>query len=132
MTIDIRPLTTQDFASATETVDKAFAADPFFSWLHKGDDNVTRAHLDLELVFKRTIRHGIPLVAVDNGRCVGVALWDRPGEETWSEWFGSWWEWATELVYDSVYGKLPAVSIKYWVFECMVKSNKHFSVFSFS
>lgn len=119
-------MTEADIDGAIDTIQKAFAADPYNNWVYPDRSKVslTRNRVSLTLRCRWGIAHGLFYVArdtADPSRILGCAMWlppqpaDQP--DSWSLYLSYWWLWANQVRMNLWYGRGGLSTKRYWIWK---------------
>ncbi|KAK6348571.1 hypothetical protein TWF718_006359 [Orbilia javanica] len=109
--LEISRLELADIDAAIETIQLAFAGDPFADWIYdRSKFSSKRNHASLTIRMKWGMRNGHIYVAhTPERRCAGVAMWvgPKPLEEkpTWDDWCQDWMLWFRQLGMNTRFGR---------------------------
>ncbi|KAI9801216.1 MAG: hypothetical protein M1825_003490 [Sarcosagium campestre] len=127
MDVEISQLTEDDIPGAIETIQEAFADDPYNRWIF--DDqakfSAARNRVSLGIRCRWGMRNGLFHVAKDRsvagGRVVGTAMWLPPratnAKTTWAAWADSWLLWFRQIGMNVVYGRGGLNVRRYWIWK---------------
>ncbi|KAI9876726.1 MAG: hypothetical protein M1830_005862 [Pleopsidium flavum] len=128
MAIEVTPLTEQDIPGAIDTIQQAFADDPYNRWIY--DDrpklDLTRNRVSLGIRCRWGIRNALFHVAKDPtssapNKVLGVAMWLPPtplsGPQTWDAYVQSWLLWFQQVGMNAYYGRGGLNVRRYWIWK---------------
>lgn len=137
-------MTEADVDGAIDTIQQAFAEDPYNKWIYPDRSKVPLPRVDptllarakipqISLVRNRVsltlrchwgIQHGLFHVARDStnpGKILGCAMWmppSRPAEpQTWSLYLSYWWLWLGQIRMNIWYGRGGLSTKRYWIWK---------------
>ncbi|KAI9837311.1 MAG: hypothetical protein M1819_000385 [Sarea resinae] len=116
MPIEVTPLTEEDIPGAIDTIQLAFADDPYNRWIFndRSKYNLTRNRASLGIRCRWGIRNALFYVAKDPAsstpsKVLGTAMWMPPrrldAPVSWDEWMQGWWLWARQVGMNAWYGR---------------------------
>lgn len=126
MTIEVTQMTEADIDGAIDTIQQAFANDPYNNWVYPDRSKVdlTRNRVSLTLRCRWGITHGLFHVARDSSnpaKILGCAMWMPPQPpsqpETWSLYLSYWWLWLNQIRMNTWYGRGGLSTQRYWIWK---------------
>jgi GNAT superfamily N-acetyltransferase len=127
MTILVSRMTEADIDGAIDTIQQAFAADPYNLWIYPDRSKVSleRNRVSLTLRCRWGISHGLFYVARESsdpeGKILGCAMWlpPHPAEEpeSWSLYLSHWWLWLCQIRMNAWYGRGGLSTTRYWIWK---------------
>ncbi|MCJ1375196.1 hypothetical protein MMC20_006430 [Loxospora ochrophaea] len=131
MVIEITPMTEDDIPGAVESIQQAFANDPYNHWIYNDRSAFSpdRNRVSLRIRCLWGIRNALLFVAKDpaihdeNGKVkvLGISMWMPPRplnqKETWDECFQRWWVWAKQIRMNLWWGRGGLNVKRYWIWK---------------
>ncbi|KAF2276310.1 acetyltransferas-like protein [Westerdykella ornata] len=126
MPIEVSRMTEADIDGAIDTIQQAFADDPYNNWVFPDRSKVslTRNRVSLTLRCRWGIRHGLFHVARDTSnpsKILGCAMWlppHPPAEpQSWSLYLSYWWLWFGQVRMNLWYGRGGLSTKRYWIWK---------------
>lgn len=126
MPIEVTRMTEVDIDGAIDTIQQAFATDPYNNWVYPDRSKVdlVRNRVSLTLRCRWGISHGLFHVARDTSnpsKILGCAMWmppHAPAEpESWSLYMSYWWLWANQIRMNLWYGRGGLSTQRYWIWK---------------
>ncbi|KAF1829110.1 acyl-CoA N-acyltransferase [Decorospora gaudefroyi] len=126
MSITVTRMTEADIDGAIDTIQKAFADDPYNNWVYpdRSKLSLTRNRVSLTLRCRWGIRHGLFHVARSSSnptKILGCAMWlpPRPTSEpeSWSLYLSYWYLWANQVRMNLSYGRGGLSKTRYWIWK---------------
>ncbi|KAF2453682.1 acetyltransferase [Lineolata rhizophorae] len=132
MPIEVSRMTEADVDSAINTVQQAFADDPYNKWIYddRSKFSPARNRVSLGLRCRWGIQHGLFYVAKDPAsatpdKVLGTAMWlaPRPAAEpeSWSLYLSYWRLWLSQVYMNAVYGRGGLNVKRYWIWKARQK-----------
>lgn len=126
MPIQVTRMTEADIDGAIDTIQQAFADDPYNNWIYPDRSKVslTRNRVSLTLRCRWGIKHGLFHVARDTAnpsKILGCAMWmspHKPSEpESWSLYLSYWGLWLGQIRMNLWYGRGGLSTKRYWIWK---------------
>ncbi|KAF2848127.1 acetyltransferas-like protein [Plenodomus tracheiphilus IPT5] len=126
MPVTVSRMTEADIDGAIDTIQQAFANDPYNNWVYPDRSKVdlTRNRVSLTLRCRWGIQHGLFHVARDMAepnKILGCAMWIPPHapseSESWSLYLSYWWLWANQIRMNLWYGRGGLSTQRYWIWK---------------
>lgn len=126
MPIEVTRMTEADIDGAIDTIQQAFADDPYNNWVYPDRSKVdlTRNRVSLTLRCRWGISHGLFHVARDSSdptKILGCAMWMPPHPpsqpESWSLYLSYWWLWLNQIQMNTWYGRGGLSTQRYWIWK---------------
>ncbi|KAK0264196.1 hypothetical protein LTR91_010179 [Friedmanniomyces endolithicus] len=129
MPIHISPLTPPDIPGATTCIQRAFATDPYNTWVFSSPTtpfSPARNAASLALRCTWGITHALFHIARDPSspspaQILGVACWlpprDPAAPRSWHEWRGEWWLWLSQVRMNLWFGRGGLNVQRYYVWK---------------
>lgn len=126
MPIQVSRMTEADIDGAIDTIQQAFANDPYNNWVYPDRSKVslTRNRVSLTLRCRWGIQHGLFHVARDTSnpsKILGCAMWLPPRKasepESWSLYMSYWWLWTNQIRMNLWYGRGGLSTRRYWIWK---------------
>lgn len=126
MAIEVTRMTEADIDGAIDTIQQAFADDPYNKWVYpdRSKFSPTRNRVSLGLRCRWGIKHGLFYVARDStsaSKILGTAMWLAPSPpsqpQSWSLYASSWALWLAQLRMNLWYGRGGLSTARYWVWK---------------
>ncbi|KAH7384357.1 acyl-CoA N-acyltransferase [Phaeosphaeria sp. MPI-PUGE-AT-0046c] len=126
MPIQVNRMTEEDIDGAIDTIQQAFAEDPYNLWIYPDRSKVdlTRNRVSLTLRCHWGIRHGLFHVARDTSnptKILGCAMWMPPHPpstpEPWSLYMSYWYLWFNQIRMNLWYGRGGLDTKRYWIWK---------------
>jgi len=126
MPIQVNRITEADIGGAIDTIQQAFADDPYNKWVYpdRSKFSTTRNRVSLGLRCRWGIKHGLFYVARDlaePSKVLGTAMWLAPHPpsqpESWSEYISSWQLWLSQVRMNLWYGRGGLSTARYWIWK---------------
>ncbi|KAF2742048.1 acetyltransferas-like protein, partial [Sporormia fimetaria CBS 119925] len=145
MPIQITPMTEADIPGAIDTIQQAFADDPYNNWIYPDRSKARpiplsipisalthqqlspeRNRVSLTLRCKWGIRHGLFHVARDTSApdpslILGCSMWLLPHPpsqpQSWSLYLASWYLWLGQVRMNLIYGRGGLSTTRYWIWK---------------
>ncbi|KAF2873827.1 acetyltransferas-like protein [Massariosphaeria phaeospora] len=126
MLVQVSRMTEADIDGAIDTIQQAFANDPYNLWVYpdRSKISLTRNRVSLTIRCQWGIRHGLFHVArnTDNpSKILGCAMWLPPRQpaqpESWPLYLSSWWLWFSQVRMNLWYGRGGLSTTRYWIWK---------------
>ncbi|CAN9217806.1 unnamed protein product [Alternaria alternata] len=126
MPIQVTRMKEADIDGAIDTIQQAFANDPYNNWVFPDREKVSlaRNRVSLTLRCRWGIEHGLFHVARDtanSSKILGCAMWlpPRPTSEpeSWSLYLSYWYLWANQIRMNLWYGRGGLSTTRYWIWK---------------
>ncbi|KAF2705976.1 acetyltransferas-like protein [Pleomassaria siparia CBS 279.74] len=126
MSIQVSLMKEEDIDGAIDTIQQAFAEDPYNQWVFPDRKKVSlvRNRVSLTLRCRWGIQHGLFYVARDTSnptKILGCAMWLSPAPpsqpQTWSLYLSFWWLWASQIKMNLCYGRGGLSTRRYWIWK---------------
>ncbi|PSN66069.1 acetyltransferas-like protein [Corynespora cassiicola Philippines] len=126
MPIQVSRMAEADIDGAIDTIQQAFANDPYNNWVYPDRSKVslTRNRVSLTLRCRWGIQHGLFYVARDASnpsKILGCAMWMPPHPpsepESWSVYMSYWWLWLQQIRMNLWYGRGGLSTKRYWIWK---------------
>ncbi|KAF2734102.1 acyl-CoA N-acyltransferase [Polyplosphaeria fusca] len=128
MTIEVTRMTEADIDGAIDTIQQAFAEDPYNRWIYpdRSKISLTRNRVSLTLRCHWGIQHGLFHVARDPSspnpsKILGCAMWlppHPPAQPTsWSLYLSHWSLWFSQGLMNLRYGRGGLSTKRYWIWK---------------
>ncbi|KAI4933037.1 hypothetical protein J4E85_003440 [Alternaria conjuncta] len=126
MPIQVTRMKEADIDGAIDTIQQAFANDPYNNWVFPDREKVSlvRNRVSLTLRCRWGIEHGLFHVARDTSnpsKILGCAMWlpPRPTSEpdSWSLYLSYWYLWANQIRMNLWYGRGGLSTTRYWIWK---------------
>ncbi|XP_014555925.1 hypothetical protein COCVIDRAFT_38332 [Bipolaris victoriae FI3] len=126
MPIQVSRMTKSDINGAIDTIQQAFANDPYNLWIYPDRSKISleRNRVSLTLRCKWGISHGLFYVARDTAspsKILGCAMWLPPHPisepESWAEYLSGWWLWLNQVRMNAWYGRGGLSTTRYWIWK---------------
>ncbi|KAF2111528.1 acetyltransferas-like protein [Lophiotrema nucula] len=126
MPIEVSRMTEADIDGAIDTIQEAFANDPYNQWVYpdRSKLNLTRNRVSLTLRCRWGITHGLFHVARDTSnptKILGCAMWmpphPRSQPDSWSLYLSYWWLWLGQIRMNLWYGRGGLSTKRYWIWK---------------
>jgi GNAT superfamily N-acetyltransferase len=119
-------MTEADIDGAIDTIQQAFANDPYNNWVYPDRSKVslTRNRVSLTLRCRWGISHGLFHVARSSSnptKILGCAMWLPPHPpskpQSWSLYLSFWYLWASQIRMNLTYGRGGLSTKRYWIWK---------------
>ncbi|KAF2004312.1 acyl-CoA N-acyltransferase, partial [Amniculicola lignicola CBS 123094] len=126
MSIQVSRMTEADIDGAIDTIQQAFANDPYNQWVYpdRSKISLTRNRVSLTLRCHWGIRHGLFHVARSPSnptKILGCAMWMPPHPpsepESWSLYLSYWSLWLSQIRMNLWYGRGGLSTTRYWIWK---------------
>lgn len=126
MPIQVTRMTEADIDGAIDTIQQAFAEDPYNNWVYPDRSKVdlVRNRVSLTLRCRWGIKHGLFHVARDSAdpsKILGCAMWAPPHPpsepQTWSLYMSFWYLWVSQIRMNLWYGRGGLSTKRYWIWK---------------
>ncbi|KAF2681536.1 acetyltransferas-like protein [Lentithecium fluviatile CBS 122367] len=126
MPIQVSRMTEADIDGAIDTIQQAFAEDPYNKWIYPDRLKISlvRNRISLKLRCRWGIQHGLFHVARDTSnpnKILGCAMWMPPTPpsepQTWSFYLSFWWLWLGQIRMNLWYGRGGLSTKRYWIWK---------------
>ncbi|KAF2251871.1 acetyltransferas-like protein [Trematosphaeria pertusa] len=126
MPIQVSRMTEADIDGAIDTIQQAFAEDPYNRWVYpdRSKISLTRNRVSLTLRCRWGIQHGLFHVARDTSnpsKILGCAMWLPPHPpsqpQSWSLYLSFWWLWLSQIRMNLWYGRGGLSTKRYWIWK---------------
>ncbi|PVI01488.1 acetyltransferas-like protein [Periconia macrospinosa] len=126
MAIQVTRMTEADIDGAIDTIQQAFANDPYNNWVYPDRSKVdlVRNRVSLTLRCRWGIKHGLFYVSRDTSnpsKILGCAMWLAPTPpsqpQSWSLYFSSWYLWLSQIRMNLWYGRGGLSTKRYWIWK---------------
>ena len=126
MPTKVTPITEQDIPGAVSCIQKAFERDPYNEWVFdKKNFSIERNSVSLSIRCKWGMQYALFHVAKDaddpKGKVLGVACWLAPrnpsAKQSWSDWYGDWSLWFSQVRMNLWHGRGGLNVKRYWIWK---------------
>ncbi|KAH8725934.1 acyl-CoA N-acyltransferase [Phaeosphaeriaceae sp. PMI808] len=126
MPIQVNRMTEADIDGAIDTIQQAFAEDPYNQWIYpdRSKIDLQRNRVSLTLRCHWGIQHGLFHVARDTSdptKILGCAMWMPPHPpsepETWPLYLSYWYLWFNQIRMNLWYGRGGLSTKRYWIWK---------------
>ncbi|KAH7083946.1 acyl-CoA N-acyltransferase [Paraphoma chrysanthemicola] len=126
MSIQVTRMTEADIDGAIDTIQQAFADDPYNQWIYpdRSKISLTRNRVSLTLRCHWGIQHGLFHVARSTSnpsKILGCAMWLPPSPPSqpasWSLYLSHWYLWFNQGLMNLRYGRGGLSTKRYWIWK---------------
>ncbi|KAF2425707.1 acyl-CoA N-acyltransferase [Tothia fuscella] len=126
MALEVSLMTPADIDGAIDTVQQAFAEDPYNRWIYNDRSKFSpvRNRVSLTLRYQWGIKHGLCQVCremTNPTKILGTAMWIPPqhiaNPESWAHYLSSWYLWFRQVAMNTYYGRGGLNVKRYWLWK---------------